>query len=70
MASNFSREKLLEYLKARLTVAWDSGNRSRGYTLPAIGLAFSMQYGKMLSYFLICLLFCYLGMMIIAQKLT
>ncbi len=54
MASNFSREKLPEYLKARLTVAWDSGNRSRGYTLPAIGLAFSMQYGKMLWYLVVC----------------
>jgi hypothetical protein len=50
MASNFSREKLLEYLKARLTIACDSEDRSRGYTLPALGLAFSMQYGKMLWY--------------------
>ena len=54
MTSNFSKEELLEYLKARLTIAWDSGNRSRGYTLPVIRLAFSIQYGKMLWYPVVC----------------
>jgi hypothetical protein len=54
MASGFSKEELLECLKARLTIAWYSEDRSRGYTHPAIGLAFSMQYGKMLWYPVAC----------------